>query len=184
MYVALTYLPCVARWPAPSGVLTCSASAARLRRGYLLPLLQRPSDVTQRPSTAANGHLTSLNGHSTSPNQLRSTWCLVEAPNPASLTGNPPRGWLPETPTMPFAVEGWVRRPVGGGVKTRRRAASRAASRAEPGSHRCAAPPRLQSYSESRGGPSHGWLPEAPSMPSVAEGWVRRPDGGGAEGRG
>ena len=79
-YIVLTYLPCVARWPAPPGVLTCSASAARLRRGYLLPLLQRPSDVTQRssdvtqrPSTAANGHRTSLNGHLTSPNQLRST---------------------------------------------------------------------------------------------------------------
>ena len=79
-YIVLTYLPCVARWPAPPGVLTCSASAARLRRGYLLPLshrpsdvTQRPSDVTQRPSTAVNGHLTSLNGHLTSPNQLRST---------------------------------------------------------------------------------------------------------------
>ena len=34
-YIVLTYLPCVARWPAPPGVLTCSKNVARLRRAYL-----------------------------------------------------------------------------------------------------------------------------------------------------
>ena len=50
-------------WPALRGVLTCSTSAARLRRGYLLLVFQRSSDVTQRSPASLNGHLMSLNGH-------------------------------------------------------------------------------------------------------------------------
>ena len=47
----------------------------------------------------------------------RSTRAVRRACRLSSLAGNPPHGWLPEAPTMPFAVEGWVRRPVGGGCQ-------------------------------------------------------------------
>ena len=55
-YIVLTYLPCVARWPAPPGVLTCSKNVAR--RVLVLPIEIRaapPRVLVYRQQTPRGG---------------------------------------------------------------------------------------------------------------------------------